>query len=187
MRLLIRCLLVSIAVLLTTGLLAQNDHQDRFEAGAGFSNHYFVVSEGGINKGFEVDVYGEWRHSINRYISLGARVDYNVGPVYCYGGRDFSDSGYAHYLGAYGVATLHLFPNNYVTPFLSLGVGPAGGLSALQTGTDGYFMLSGNLRVGFELFRHLRIAAGGNAAFDIIHASTPAIFHPIGVYVGWAF
>ncbi len=175
-------LLIVILLFSTVCLFAQ-EQSDRYEIGAGFAQFYLGRSDGGLNKKNEISLYAEWRHNYNRFISLGTKVDYSVGPVYIF---DREDSAFAHYLGASGVATFHLIPNKYITPFICLGAGPAFGVETYQS-AGCCFMAQANLRAGLELFRHLRISVSGTISYDIVHPSFPGIYMPASFSIGWSF
>lgn len=180
-----RLLLIIFSLMATCSIYGQNNQFNKFELGADFSNHFLGYSDGGTNKKYEFGLYGEWHHYITKSFSYGCRVDYTAGPVYI-NNREINASGLAHFLGAYGVATLDILTNQYIFPVMSLGVGPALGLdNVLQN--SAYFMACATLRLGLEMKNHLKVGIGVNFAYDVLHPNMAFQFEPISIFVGWSF
>ena len=181
-----RVIISVLCLLFTTNLLAQEKGVNKFEIGGGYAPFFINHRGDGLNKKYDINVYAEWRHSVNNHISFGTRYDDKVGPS-AKGGyveRSIVYNGNVHIRDLLAVADFSFLNDSNVSGFLNIGAGPGVALYQLQPEPHPFsptLFACLNTRIGVELFKHLRLAAG----FDLTLFS--AYYWPVTFTAGWVF
>lgn len=171
------------SLLFSSKINAQSNHPSQYDFGVSYTNIFLGSADGGLNKKYEVGLYGEWQRTISKAFSLGARINYSYGPAYCYN-VEASGTGSAHYLEVLGVATFNLLRNKFIFPYISVGLGPAAGFDTVIS-YKGHLLASASVRVGIDLFQHIRAGVGCTLSYDVINVGLSPMFEPAYIFVGY--
>ena len=179
---------VGVALMLSTGMMAQSGAASKFEIGVGlapFIDRYMMVWDGPYKSKYEAAAFAEWRLGLGRHFDCGAILGYAVGPTDGIApGVSFKGVGHVVELLAFG--DFNILPGKKVNPYLGIAMGPLVDIQKYdyKPEPEVYFCkLSAGPRIGVELFDHLRISV--ESVFHIFGGYN--IGQPICLNVGWTF
>ena len=174
---------LSILAILPAGkALAQN----KLEVGMNYAPRENLAAADDIpNMLYKFGAYGEYRWLLGKHFDVAARLDAKAGPIGYYEKWNKKTRYYGFSISGdvLAVADFNLFPGKAVNPYIGLGLGPGFGMhnDTLDHLFAGRFYIYTDLRVGLELFRHLRISV------DYSVPLLSEMFTTLNANVGWVF
>ena len=174
---------LSILAILPVGkALAQN----KLEVGVNFAPRENLAAADDIpNMLYKYGAYGEYRWVLGKFFDFAAHLDAKAGPIGYYEKWNKKTSYYGFSISGDVLAAVdfNLFPDKAINPFIGLGLGPGFGMhnDTLDNLFSGRFYIYTDLRVGLELFRHLRISV------DYSVPLLSEMFTTLNANVGWVF
>lgn len=172
----------AILALLPNGTLSA---QNGFEAGINYAPRENLALTTDIpNMLYKFGAYGEYRWTLSKHFDFAAHLDLKAGPIgdYDYGTKKYRSEAFTISGDLLAITDFNLFPGKTVNPYIGLGLGPGFGMHnyTIDHLFGGGFLIYTDLRLGFELFQHLRISVDYNLPLR-------EMFTTLNINVGWVF